>query len=197
MVVEQFRSGYLICSNSEEWLTHWIRWVLSNSGQWIWSAQGLTSWMGFQPFRSVDLICSNTRDSHPGCHSGQWIWSAQTQGAHILDAIQVSESDLLKHWRGTHYLGGCSAIQFSGSDLLKHWRNLTIYMFSHYGQWIWSTQTLALESNSPSRWVFSHSINGSDLLNLPPKHISNLVEFIFSTYNLTFSSFIICQVLII
>ena len=36
--------------------------------------------------------------------------------------ISDSGSDLLQHWRETHWLDGCSPVLVSGSDLLKHWR---------------------------------------------------------------------------
>ena len=44
---------------------------------------------------------------------------------HCLDGcspILVNGSDLLKHLRATHFLDGCSPNLVSGSELLKHWR---------------------------------------------------------------------------
>ena len=59
-----------------------------------------------------------------------------------LTENHVRESDLLKQWKWTHFLEGCSPDLVSGSDLLKHWR--------------W---THKLDGCSPNL------VSGSDLLN--------------------------------
>ena len=70
----------------------------------IWSntGQGLTNWMGVhhscQWFRSGQTL---ERDSQTG-----WVFT-----------VLVSGSDLVKHWRGTHILDGCSP--FSSVVLIR------------------------------------------------------------------------------
>ena len=118
------------------------------------TGEGLTFWMGVQPFWSVDLICSRLeRDSHAGwvfSHSGQWIWSAQMLESNSQPAILVSESDLVKHWRGTHSLDECPAILVSGSDLFKHRRgthSLDVQPF-------WSVDLICLNTGErPTCWM--------------------------------------------
>jgi hypothetical protein len=50
----------------------------------------------------VVLTCSNTKEQ--------------------LTRWMNVQPDLLKHWRATHFLGGCSAILVSNSNLIENWR---------------------------------------------------------------------------
>ena len=43
----------------------------------------------------------------------------------------VSDSDILKHWRVTHFLDGCLTILVSGSDLSSSGEQLTSWMHVH------------------------------------------------------------------
>ena len=98
MGVHPFLSVVLICSSTGERLTPWMGDHPFLSVVLISSSTGeqLTYWMGVHPFLSVVLICLSTEsDSHTG-----WVFT-----------VLVSGSDLLKHWRETHSLDGCSPVQ--------------------------------------------------------------------------------------
>ena len=90
----------------------------------------------FQPFSSVNLICSNTR---------KWptFWTQVVNGW-----------DLLKHWRETHLLDASSAMvlicskHIGKTHKLDTWSAIFISIF-------WSPQTL--ERNSLAGCAFSHS----------------------------------------
>ena len=119
--------------------------------------------MGFHPFLLVGLISSNTIDGLTPwigfqTHSCQWFWSVQTLERDLQPAwafsvhpFLVSDSYLLKHWRGTHKLDKCSpflsvalikswrgthsldrcsSILVNCSDLLKHWRTHLLDRYS-------------------------------------------------------------------
>ena len=80
---------------------------------------------------SVILNCLNTGEQltyWTFAHSCQWFWSAQTLESDSLSVyavyspILVSGSDLIKHWRATHFLDLCSPILIGGSDPITQWR---------------------------------------------------------------------------
>ena len=91
------------------------------------TGEGLTNWMGIHPFWSVIRICSNNGEGLTPwmvfTHSCQWFRSVQTIEMDSLPGwcspLLVSGLDLLKHWRGTHSLDGCSPNLLSGSNPLK------------------------------------------------------------------------------
>ena len=68
----------------------------------------------------VNYRLSIILDIISNANSGAWSWRT-----HWLDASGCSAkvgSNLLKTWRMTHCLYGCSPVLVSSSDLLKHWR---------------------------------------------------------------------------
>ena len=66
--------------------------------------------------------------------------------------VLVSGSDLLKHWRATHFLDGCSPVLVSGSDLLKHRR--TTHSLDR------CSPVLVSGSDLLKHWRATHSLDG-------------------------------------
>ena len=71
--------------------------------------------------------------------------------------VLVSGSDLLKHWRATHMLYGCSPVLVSGSDLLS--TEEATHSLDGCSRVLVSGSDLpqALENDSQTGWVFTHS----------------------------------------
>lgn len=86
--------------------------------------------MDVQPFPSVVLICSKT-------------------GEKLTLYINIQPLSLLKDWRGTHILDGCSAALISGSDQLKDW-SVTHSLHRCSCQWFSSAQN----------WRATYSLDG-------------------------------------
>ena len=151
---DPFSSVILICSNTGDGLTRWmgVHPFLSVILIFSKTGKGLTFCMGIHQLLSVVLICSNTgEDSLPGwvfiC-SCQLFCSAQ-RDSHTGWVFTHSrqQSDLLKHWRGTHKLGGCSHILVSNQICLNTGEVLTPWMGVHpFMSAVRSSQTQEMDS---------------------------------------------------
>ena len=93
--------------------------------------------MGIHPFSSAIRSAQTLEmDSLP-----DWVYTYSCQ-----------QSNLLKFWRWTHCLDGCSTFLFSGSDLLKHWRETHILDGS--------TTILISDSDLLKHWEGTHCLDG-------------------------------------
>ena len=172
-------------------------------GQWFWSAQTSkrNSLSGCMISHSAQIYSILEMDLHPGymfSYSSQWFW--HWRGTHILNAcsaILVSGSDLsntgegLTPWMHDQPFWSVALICSNIGDRLTSWMHVQPFllvfwsaqknewdsqprcMFSHSGQWFWSSQTLERDSLAEYSAIL---VSGSDLI----KHCMGLTFWMYS-----------------